>query len=282
MAIRTSFIILLTGIMLLICSCGKDIGKDIAIRDASDKSTNTIDTTAATDANPTLPEGVTISSIQHALEEYINYQLWFYPKKIEGNKGEFEPYIGKTIEAEIRIYDSEPNDVYLHTNIGNGLAIIKIDNGIVYCDGFINESDGNAPKGNFKVIDQLSLTVEQPHKPNYGHSPRKNKMIAAVETYISDFCKDMLSGDGKEKWVNAKIYIVDFYEYETGVSVWIVRQDGYAWYAPVALTEENGYFKAQGLKGYELKNINKLTPFDSGRYLFHKEITDAVKQYICK
>lgn len=107
-------------------------------------------------------------------------------------------------------------------------------------------------------------------------------MIAAAETYISAFCKDMLSGENKEKWVNARIYLVDYYEYETGVTIWMVRQDGYAWHDAAALTEENGNFKAQGLKGYGLENVKNLDPYDPGRYMFEKQINDAVKQFTCK
>lgn len=63
-------------------------------------------------------------------------------------------------------------------------------------------------------------------------------MVAAIESEIEESLKDLSSGEEGDVWKNAIIYLVDFYVYERGVSIWYVREDGYVWNAPVACREE--------------------------------------------
>lgn len=58
-----------------------------------------------------LPESFTMDSLQQALDEYINYRLWYYPENTAGTieNVSFDSYIGKSagqsIDVEIRSYE---------------------------------------------------------------------------------------------------------------------------------------------------------------------------------
>ncbi|MBP1993028.1 hypothetical protein [Paenibacillus eucommiae] len=287
---KIPFIGLVTGITLLICSCSTTSnprnGVVIASRDIPKETIQVTENYVSPNPEEKLPTGFTKVNIKSSLEEYINYRLWFYPEKVQGNYSakSFDPYIGQTIDIEVRLYSdiSGKKKVYAHTSIGEWLAIFEIKNGIVYCDGQVSKDENLWPQDKFEVIETFSVEVKQPHKPNYGTSSRKDRMIAALETKLKALCEDFTRGSDAEKWSNAMVYIEDFYEYESGGGAWFVRQDGYAWYSPVHLVEKNNDFEAEGMKGFGLKNINSLDKYDPGRDNFEKHIHDAVKQFTCK
>jgi hypothetical protein len=287
---KISFIGLITGITLIICSCSSTsdprLGAAIASKDISVETIQVTENRIPPNLEEKLPTDFTKANIKSAFEEYMNYRLWFYPKKIEGNYSavkSFDSYIGQTIDVEVRLYSDSygKKKVYAHTSIGQWLAVFEINNGIVYCDGQISKDETMWPQDNFEVIGTFSVEVQQPHKPNYGTSPRKDRMIAAIETKLKALCEDFTSGSEGDVWSNAKVYIVDFYEYESGAEAWFVRQDGYAWYSPVQLILKNNEFEANSLKGFGMKNINALDKDDPGRFMFDRQIHDAVKQFTC-
>lgn len=224
-----------------------------------------------------LPPNISLDSVKNAFKEFINYRLWWYPNETD-NQINFEPYVGKEINAEVRMYDSDPQTVYIHTQLGDWLTKFVFFKGIVYCDGFVKQEEkNNYPQGDFKKVDTLKITVETPHKPNYGTSPRKDKMIQAAETYVDFRCTDFAAGTEADLWKGVKVYIVDFYEYEDVVNLWFVRRDGYAYFGPVQLTEKDNEFQTQGLKGFEIQDIKK----EENNFLFERQIGDAVKQFEC-
>jgi hypothetical protein len=283
------YIGLVTGINLLICSCSTTSdhrpGAAIASKDLSVETIQVTENRITPNPKEELPTGFTKVNIKSALEEYMNYRLWFYPEKVAGNYSvkSFDSYIGQSIDVEVRLYSdsSGKKKVYAHTSIGEWLAIFEIKNGIVYCDGQVSKDETIWPQDNFEVIETFSVEVQHPHKPNYGISPRKDRMITAIKTKLKDICEDFTRGSDGDEWSNAKVYIVDFYEYESGGDAWFVRQDGDSWYSPVQLVEKNNGFEVEGVKGFSLKNINTLDKYDSGRYMFERQIHDAVKQFTC-
>ncbi|UJF31800.1 hypothetical protein [Paenibacillus hexagrammi] len=260
-------------ISLLVNGCS-NLSQDID--DSKNTSTNSA---VVVTSSSELPTRFSLDSIRKAFKEYINYRLWFYPDETE-KQFNFEPYIGKEITTEVRVYESNPQNIYIHTEIGDWLAKIVYANGFVYCDGFIRQEDTNIyPKGDYKKVDTLKIKVEPPHKPNYGTSHRKDKMIQAAVDYAEHLCKDFENGTESELWKDSKVYIVDFYEYENVINVWFVRQDGFASYTPVQVTESNNEFTTQGIKGFDIPNIRKLDKKDNETYFFEKQIGDTIKSY---
>ncbi|MEK0315683.1 hypothetical protein [Cohnella sp. 56] len=239
------------------------------------KSNNPTHSVGMNAGHSEISPNISLDSAKKAFSEYINYRLWWYPNETD-NQINFEAYIGKEIEAEVRIYESDPQSAYIHTTLGDWLAKIVYKDGFVYCDGFVRQEENIYPQGDYKKVDTLNIIVETPHKPNYGSSPRKNKMIQAVEKYVDFRCKDFAAGTDADLWKGVKVYIADFYEYEEVVSVWFVRQDGYAANMPVQLTEKNNEFETQGDKGTHIQDIKKEKDFN-----FQREIDDAVKQFEC-
>ncbi|MCD1257299.1 hypothetical protein B5M42_000420 [Paenibacillus athensensis] len=237
--------------------------------------------TAATASELELPPKMNMENIKKAFAEFINYRLWFYPNETE-KQFDFAPLVGKELTAEVRVYTSDTQSVYIQTELGDWLAKIIYSNGIVYASGFIKQADKDLyPPGNYENAGNLMIKVESPHKPNYGTSPRKDKMIKAVEEYATDRCQDFAQGTESELWKGAKVYIVDFYEYEDVVNVWFVRLDGLASYAPVQLTEGEHEFNTQGVQGYDIPDIKKLNKKDEDTSFFEKQLEDAVKQFYC-
>ena len=231
--------------------------------------------------NSELPDYFTLTNIEDALNEYINYRLWFYPAKIMGKVEDenFDSYIGNEIDVEVRNYNGE---IFASTNAGEWLAYFKVKNGIVYCEGLVRQNEPTWPKGEYTVLGNFQVKVEGPHKPNYGHSPNKDKMLVAALSYLEKYCEDMINGAERDKWIGAQGYLVDFYEYENGTSAWFIRNDGEAVNVPMLFIEENKTIKVEGLKGYSLKNVDTLNSTDPGRYLFEKQIQDAVKEVSCE
>lgn len=161
--------------------------------------TNTNPTENSSETEDLLPKGYTIEKIKYAFEEYINYRLYLYPAEIMDGKSDknFDDYIGKSIDAEIRIYNNERINsiknlsVYIHTNIGEWLAVFNINRGIVYCDGQVREGESGWPvePDNYKVVERYSLKIAEPRKPNYGMSEQKKNLIDAIQEDIMDACE---------------------------------------------------------------------------------------------
>ncbi|BBI36490.1 hypothetical protein [Cohnella abietis] len=282
-------IVLAAGLTLLISSCSDNSGK----AESTSTITNAVENIQATQASVTavleekLPAPYTLANIKNAMEEYINYRLWLYPSKVELNASpkSFDPYIGKTIGVEVRVYESSSGEkrVYAQTSIGDWwLTEFKTSNGIVYSDNQVSKEDtGLWPEGNYEVAGTFELKVQEPHKPNYGASARKDKMIAAAENHLKNVCNDLLRGEEGEIWSGTTAYLENFYEYEEVVSTWLVRPDGYLWSSGVSLSEENGKFNATGIKGFAIDDINKLDKYDLTRYGFDRGTQDAVRQLTC-
>lgn len=202
----------------------------------------------------------------------IQTRLWTFQQK----KG-FEKYIGKTVDVEIRVYDNSEKQVYACTSMGEWLALFDIKDGFVYCDGQVVKGEKYWPEGNgYRVIENYSLKVQEPHKPNYGSSARKDKMIAAIEEKVKWACEeDFYKGEGDNKWEDVDTYIVNFYEYEMATHVWLCKKDGSITDYPVYLEENNGEFKVQTNKGYSVTNKDAFNKF--GRFQFERDINDAAK-----
>lgn len=272
---RILVLIILTA--LLLCSCS---GKSPNL--SSEKS-NSNEIKLQTNQEEKLPENFTIDNIKSAFLEYINYRLWLYPAKIiEGfSDKDFDNYIGKSIDIEIRVYDNSKDSVFIHTSIGKWLAIFKAKNGFVYCDGQTSKGEFGYPSdlGNYKVVEKYSTVILQPHKPNYGKSQQKDKLIGAIEATIRASCEDYYKGADKyyDEWINVDVYIVDFYEYEVGTHAWLCRQDGSITDYPVMFEEKNGEINLQPCKGFTIDNKSQFNEF--GRFQFDRDISDAVKHF---
>ncbi len=279
---RKWMIILVFVQIFLLCSCSQTQNS------LSNKTTN-ITNTSKLEATTKLqlPKNYTIEKIKNAFLEYINYRLYLYPAKIMDGTSDkdFDNYIGKSIDVEIRLYNNRYEDfVYAHTNMGNWLAMFKNLNDIVYCAGQANEGEYGRPENENKymVVDKYTIKIPEAHKPNYGTSQHKNKMIDAFESQIKAACLDFYKGANKyyDEWSNVDVYIVDFYEYENGAHAWLRRQDGSITDYPVSFEEDiKGEFKVQPSKGYTMKNISQFNEF--GRYQFDIDIKDAVRHFKC-
>lgn len=234
-----------------------------------------------------LPEDFTLDNIKNALLEYLNYRLWLYPAKIQDvvSDKNFDDYIGKYVDIEIRIYnnyDRSPDTIYAYTSMGKWLAIFRYKNGFVYCDGQVSEGEKYWPEdNNYVVVEKYTIKIAEPHKPNYGKSQRKDKIIDAIESKVRAACEDFYKGADQlyTQWENADVYIVDFYEYEMGTIAWICGQDGSITEYPVYFEEDNKGFKIQSNKGYTVKSVNEFNEF--GRFLFERQISDTVRHFKC-
>jgi hypothetical protein len=231
-----------------------------------------------------LPEGFTTDKIKSALLEYINYRLWLYPIKIMDSCSDkdFDEYVGKSIEVELRMYNTNSEKaVYAYTNVGKWLAIFRSKDGFVYCDGQVGEGEYGWPSNtdDYTVIEKYNVTIPPAHKPDYGTSKRKAKMIAALESSIKAACQDFYRGADKfyEEWADVEVYIVDFYEYEGGTHAWICSQGGAIIDFPVIFEELNDEFKVQTLKGFTLNSKNEFNQF--GRFQYDRDISDSVKHF---
>ncbi|RJE83924.1 hypothetical protein D3P07_24245 [Paenibacillus sp. 1011MAR3C5] len=230
-----------------------------------------------------LPEGYTIDSFKSAIIEYVNYRMWTSPDHIYGTVSEksFEPFVGQIIDVNIRVYvdDAEKKTVYAHTNEADWLIVLNQRADIVYGDGQVSEGETNWPQGKWESVAQFPISVEKARKPNYGSSPRKDKMIAAAEVQLKYYlCEDFVRGEGGEKWIGATAYLTDFFEYEEGASAWLIRGDGYAAYTPLAFVEGNNAFKAVGVKGFSLENIHSQDP----GFTYEQQIKDTVLKFTCE
>lgn len=277
---------------MFFCSCSKNTseGSNNISMTAESNLSNTpsktigidkIETTPFNSLEVNLPEGYTVGKIKSSLLEYINYRLWLYPIKFQDatSDKDFDKYIDKSIDVEIRVYtNNSEKSVYAYTNIGNWLAVFKNSNGFVYCDGQVGENETLYPEGNnYQVIEKYSIEIQKPHKPNYGNSPRKDKMIAALESSLKSSCEEYYLAE--KEWTNVNVYIADFYEYEMGAHAWLCKENGSITCYPVNFDEENGQFEIQKLKGYTFESKGSLNKF--GSFQLERYINDAVKNFKC-
>lgn len=271
--------VILILLLLFLCACSNKDSNSIS-EETADASTSNLQQ----NQEVKLPEGFTSDKIKNALLEYINYRLWLYPAKIMDAVSDksFDNYIGKSVDVEIRIYKTGSGEfVYAHTSIGKWLAVFKSENGFVYCDGQASEDEYGWPDNieDYAVFEKYSIVIPQPHKPNYGTSERKDKMIAALEAAIKASCEDYYNSTDKyhDEWINVDIYIADFYEYENGVHAWLCRQDGSITNYPVVFEEVNNEFKVQTAMLFTMNNKSEFNEF--GRFQFERDISDAVRHF---
>lgn len=263
-------------VTLLFCSCSKN----------TESGFNETENLLSSSQTIKLPADFTIDKIKSALLEYINYRLWLYPAKIKDNISDksFDDYINKTIFVEIRAYENLERSVYCHTSIGNWLLVFNSKSDFVYCEGQVAEGETYWPNNNtYEIIEKYSVLIPNPHKPNYGSSSYKNKVIAAVEAKVRSACesfyKDSSTENSHNAWINVNAYIADFYEYEEGTQVWLYKSDGSILCYSVAFLTEKNDIKVQSLKPDEYKNKDAFNEF--GRNLFDKNINDAVSHFKC-
>jgi hypothetical protein len=232
-----------------------------------------------------LPDGFTTDAIKNALSEYVNYRLWYYPQPILDlavSDKDLHPYIGKSIDVEVRVYNTGSNEsVFAKTSVGEWLAIFKSKNGIIYCDGQIGNGEINWPDntGNYTAIDNYSFVIQPPRQPHYGTSPHKDRMIAAVEANVRWALEDFYQGADQtyEEWKNADVYIADFYEYEEAAIAWICRQDGLIVEYPVAFIESDQEIVVQAMKGFTMENKDQ---YEFGGLQFDHELQGAAKHFV--
>ena len=274
-----SFVFLVVAsvfITMILSSCTK------YDRGLPNQATGMLEENLSQNQNPKLPNAFDVEKIKNALSEYINYRMWLYPSKIKENytPENFDNFINKSIDIEIRVYNTDAvKSVYGHTSIGH-LLTIKNENGFVYCNGQVREGDTMWPVGeNYQVVEKYTYTIQSPKKPNYGASTRKDEMISKLESTVKSACESYYNEDAQpDKWTNLEVYIADFYEYEMGAWAWICRQDGTAVCFPVHFEIKNGLLEIQPAKSYEI-NENELSEYT--KHLFERDISDAVRVFKC-
>ncbi len=224
-----------------------------------------------------LPDNFTNENIKAAFLEQINYRLWFYPYEYyyigsPENNRQLENYINKPVDAEIRVYTNTENAVYIHTDIGEWLAIFKYKEGFVYCDGLIQKDGYSWPSDieNYEVIEKFSFIIPEPHKPNYGTSERKDDIIAKIDAFIEVSLEDLY--EASNNWANTEVYIADFYEYQVSTQIFLFPTDGDILYFPVAFEEIKGELQIWGVKGFSIEA--------SRIHEYEKFMSDAVRYYI--
>ncbi|WP_058300478.1 hypothetical protein [Gorillibacterium timonense] len=279
------WILLLTAVLLLMGGCATTTKTGVGITTTAVSSElKATDLGAAAEAE--LPAGYTLAKIRTALEDYINLRLWLYPDRTEGKgTNEFEPYIGQDLEFELRLYTGSDGQkrIYAHADKGKSLVTFTLMDGIVYANGKVTEEESGAdwPGQDFQAKGTLTQHISEPHKPDYGSTPHKDKMIAAAKEYAKRICEDLNASSERDQWNKAEVYIQDFYEYETGTALWIVRSDDYAWYSPLSFEESGDTIKAVGVKGFEVKNIHGLAADQLERFMFDRAVSDSITHYRC-
>ncbi len=266
------FAIFFISITVLFAACGKTISTT-----SNDTSTEFINKN-----EEKLPADFTIDNIKSAFKEYINYRLWLYPEEVQDGTSDkdFDNYIGKSIDVEIRLYKEEANKVYAHTNLGDWLAVFNSHKGFIYCEGQASskDEDNQYPKANdYAVIDKYSLEIPKPIKPNYGTSENKDKMIAVAISNIKSSCEEFYKTE--KEWENVDVYIADFYEYESGLHAWLCKQDGTITNYPLMFKEKNNDITVKPVKGFNMKSKDEFNEF--GLFQFERDISDAVKHFKC-
>jgi hypothetical protein len=226
------------------------------------------------------PHNISAEHVKAAFEEYANYRLWYYPDEHNPHI-DLQSHIGKEINADMLVFESDPDHIYLRTEASESLGIIVNKDGFVYLDGFVEPENPNRlyPQGKHAKVATIKVKINEPRKPNYGTSPRKVNMIQAAERYAETLCKDFLSGEESALWENADNYILDFYEYQDIIGIWWIRKDGYASTTPVQIIENNHAFQSHGIKGYSIADFTKHDELYTSEKRF---IADAVKRMACR
>ncbi|MGF6355241.1 hypothetical protein ABIE27_003155 [Paenibacillus sp. 4624] len=121
------------------------------------------------------------------------------------------------------------------------------------------------------------IDIQEPHQPNYGDSPYKDKMVAAAINYLEKFLIDMKSGEQAKDWDHVQGYLVNFHEYDDTANAWFIKSNGEAVYVPFLFIENSGTITVDGITGYSVKKMMDKAPDDPDRVMFERQIHDAVK-----
>lgn len=281
------------SIIMLIASCSNE---DLSTSNIDESLREEVDGGDAENANKhnlgtvdAIPETetFTLEDIEIALDEYINYILWNDPITNLGgeaptNSGStisFNPYIDKTIDVEVRDYDG---NLYASIGINEWLAIFKTLNESLYCVGLTRPNQYDWPDGDYIVVGSFQMEVAEPRKPNYGSSPYKDQLLVAARENLQSVCEDLHSGEGSEEWIGAQAHIVDFFEYQDGTTIVLIKDDGYAWIHPIYFDERNDAIVAVGMKGYGMDNVDQLPSDDLGRFFFELLMDDIIEIHPCE
>ncbi len=283
MKTRFVYISFVFCLMLSLCACSA------SPMDASGNSGDELPTKIVQEKYPPLPSGYSLENIEAATKELINYQLWFYPADVWARNDEskaFDPYIGKKFHMDVRVYrtDSGEQQVYAKTSAGEWLIHYELIRDTIVGTDQVHIGESAYPQGNYESAGSFTVQVLEPHPPNYGTSPRKEKMIEAVEQRVSEICTEFQKEEDPTLWSGTEVYINNFYEYEESGAAWFVRQDGYAMKIPMQLAESNGEFDTHLGKGklFILENIHSLDESQARRYMFESESKVAVGRMTCE
>lgn len=253
--------------------------------DANGNIVDELTTKIVQENNSPLPSGFSLKNIEAASKEFINYQLWFYPEDVWGNDENwaFDPFIGEKLNMDVRVYrtDSGEKQVYAKTSAGEWLIHFEMIRDTIVGTDQVNIHENTYPQGNYESAGSFSVQVLEPHPPNYGTTPRKKKMIEAVEQRVSEICNEFRNEEDPTIWSGTEVYINNFYDYEDSGAAWFVRQDGYAMKVPMELVESNGEFETHLGKFFILENIHALDKSQARRYVFESETQIAIKKTSC-
>ncbi len=267
MNLRRIWIMAITGLALLLGSCSSE---------------------AASISNSVkLAEEYSIGTLQTAMEDYINERLWYYPEKIEGQgMNKFDSYIGQTLQVEVRVYkDAEGQDkLYGHTNIGDWLVVFKSKDGYVYADGQVSSGpEGGWPGDSYETAGSFTVKVNPPHQIEYGDSPHKREVVAAMDKRVKALCADLTHGTDAADWKNAQVFVADFHPYEDMTTAWVIRPDGYTWITGVFAEEQEGTLTGGLTAGFGIHKIKDLPETDPTRYEFETRVLKQkpIIQFVC-
>jgi uncharacterized lipoprotein NlpE involved in copper resistance len=264
---KSGFTIMIAA--MLLGGCG---GIDNSVKDADSFRVDP----QVSQEDAALPVPFTMDKLQQALDEYINYRLWYYPENTAGTveNASFDAYIGQSegqsIDVEIRSYGE---GIYASLPKKEWLVAFEEKEGIVYTEGQIDSEMQAWPGEDYTSIGSFRLKINEPRKPVYGDSPRKTKMIEASLAYLDRYYNDVSQQGADEEWKGTTATLVDFYEYEAGTAAWLVRKDGTIYHVPMYFDEENDGILAVGMKGYHVEDAEAFGPEEGYRYL--KEVEDA-------
>ncbi len=164
-----------------------------------------------------LPPGYSVEAIKEGFLETLNY------KRVMDLDYRITDCVvdGQEIDVEIRLY--EPDLVCVKTDLRDWLALFELRYDTVVCDGLAQPGQYGWPElEKYAVIDRSKVTVKPEHKPNFGQSDLKNKMLEIANEYVFwKVCDFTLAKDipPTKTYLDADIYIADFYEYERATAV---------------------------------------------------------------
>ncbi len=279
---KQSFLIIMCLLCVFFSACIKSNNQSEDIQEEVLPTIEIKPLTPTISVEPLLEEALSVEAIKEAFEAYINERLWLYPQELTGDTSgkSFDSYIGQQIDVEVRAYKGIQNRAYIHTSIGDSLAVFKVADGVVYCDGQVtlNENKDWPTKQEYVLLDQYEMTINKPHKIDYGTSVYKDKVIEAIISKVKASCKQLM--ESESTWVDAEVFVADFYEYVHVVDVWISKVDGSIVNYPVYWEEKEGSIEVNGIKGFEVSDISELVGLTEHIYNWEKE--SAVARFICK